>query len=560
MIEKFKQSLAGLPVDKLKKWLLPVGGAVAVTAIIIALLWQNNQHYTTLFGSQENIPVAQVTEVLSGEQIAYRVEPHSGTLLVRESELSKARMALAAKGITARTPAGYELMDKEELLGSSQFIQNVRFKRSLEGELAQSIMALDSVDFARVHLGISEASSFVLSNKPDSTASVILRLKYGRELTDEHVAAIVNLVAGSVPGMKSEQVRVVDQRGTLLSSGLASAVNGRATKDNNAVMQRIRHETEQNIAHVLGPVIGRENFRISVVPRINFSQVEETQERYLGEPRVNNENVHQENTTDELAIGIPGSLSNRPPPAANKTSTPNHASRTNTDQPPDNTDKTKDPSSQSTRNQTQRQFNWDRDIRHIRHPGYRIEKLSVAVVVNQTAAAVKAWDETSQKNISQLLLNAAGIDKTRGDTLTMTTLAFSGTEQFEEPILRWWERQNTLDWAKLGGTGLLALLLVVFGVLPMLRRIAANKKPENTLLPNAEAHSDALLTEDSEQLQEMKTALPSSSFQTEDKLPPQSSGLETKINFLKTLAQDETDRVAEVIKQWINSNERSNSN
>ena len=155
MIEKLKALLVALKTGQLMKWILPGTAALAATAIIVSLLWQSNNHYVMLYGSQQTIPIAQVVEVLSGELISYRVEPNSGNLLVRETDLPRARMALAAKGVFSHTPAGYELMDKDALLGSSQFVQNVRFRRSMEGELAQSIMALDAVDYARVHLGIS---------------------------------------------------------------------------------------------------------------------------------------------------------------------------------------------------------------------------------------------------------------------------------------------------------------------------------------------------------------------------------------------------------------------
>nr|WP_314418393.1 flagellar basal-body MS-ring/collar protein FliF [uncultured Erwinia sp.] len=538
MGEKIKSLLAGLPLAQLKKWWLPAAGALAATAIIVALLWQNNSHYTMLFGSQQNIPVPQVVEVLSGEQIPYRVEPQSGNLLVRESDLPKARMALAAKGISARTPAGYELMDKEEMLGSSQFIQNVRFKRSLEGELAQSMMALDTVEFARVHLGISETSSFVLSNKPDSSASVVLRLRYGKALADDQVAAIINLVAGSVPGMKPQQVRVVDQHGALLSAGL-DELNGRqGSKSGSEAIQRLRQETERNLANVLMPVIGQDNFRISVVPRINFSQVEETQERFSGEPRPASESLMQENTTEQLAVGIPGSLSNRPanPPAA--------APGANA-QP-----------QLATRNQAQRQFNYDRDVRHVRHPGFQLEKLSVSVVLNQNAAAVKAWTQENQQQVEKMLSQAAGIDAGRGDALTLSLLSFTETEPYVEPETPWWENQSVIDWIKRGGIALLVGTITLFGLLPMMRRFGQREE---------EAAADAAQlplnggSEEDEDGDGQAPVLPASSFQGDENLPPQSSGLETKIAYLQTLAQSETDRVAEVIKQWISSNERSSS-
>ncbi|QGU88534.1 flagellar basal-body MS-ring/collar protein FliF [Erwinia sorbitola] len=540
MGEKLKSLLAGLPVEKMKKGWLPVAGALAATAIIVALLWQNNSHYTMLFGAQQNIPVAQVVEVLGGEQIPYRVEPQSGSLMVRESDLPKARMALAAKGIRAQSPAGYELMDKEEALGISQFLQNVRFKRSLEGELAQSIMALNAVEFARVHLGISETSSFVLSNKPDSSASVVLRLRYGQELADEQVSAIVHLVAGSMPGLKPQQVRVVDQNGTLLSSDQYDLSRRQGGKAGSEAIQRMRQDTERSLANVLMPVIGSENFRVSVVPQLNFSQIEETQERFIGQPRPASESMTQENTTELLAIGIPGSLSNRPvnPPASKEE------------------DESAKP--QATRNQAQRKFHYDRDVRHIRHPGFQLEKMSVAVVLNQNSPVVKAWTAKQREQVEVMLVQAAGIDAERGDILTMTMLSFSEVEPHVEPDVPWWERQTVIDWSKRGGIALLVTVITLFGLLPMLRRIGRRTEKPATAKMQASVPAPSGSDEDGES-DGQATSLPVGSFQGEENLPPSSSGLETKIAFLQTLAQSETDRVAEVIKQWISSNERSSS-
>lgn len=533
MLDKFKTLLPENLQAIVKKWLLPAAIAAVITAVIVALLWQSNNKWTTLFGTQENLPMAEVVATLSGDGVSYRVAPDSGMLLVREGDLPQARMALAAKGIRAQSPNGYELMDKEEMLGSSQFVQNVRLRRSMEGELAQSIMALDSVEYARVHLGISESSSFVLSNKPNSTASVVLRLKYGRQLSDEQVGAVVSLVANSVPGMKADQVSVVDQQGALLSAHIAEQLNGRpGLRNSGEMVQQMREEVERNIANLLVPVLGRENFRVSVVPRVDFSQVEETQERFLNEPRVASEQLAQDNTTEQLAVGIPGSLSNRPAAAA---------PAQNNAQP-----------QMSTRNQAQRQFNWDRDVRHIKHQGYQVQKLTVAVVLNQNTAVVQGWNAENQTQINALLTKAAGIDSQRGDELSLALLAFNQPEAPQEDIVPWWERDSTLLWAERGGIGLLALLVILFGLLPMMRRVARQPAPSEAI------ESSVALPETVAEGEDDTPVLPGNSFTGDENLPPQSSGLETKINHLQTLAQSETDRVAEVLKQWISSNERSN--
>lgn len=554
MLNKIKDRLpaVSLPAGINNPKLLVIAGGVVLAIAIIASLWNHNQGYVALYGAQEQVPVAQVVDVLGAENIAYRINPDNGQVLVTENKLSQARMALAAKGISAATPDGYELMDKEEMLGSSQFIQNVRYKRSLEGELAKSIMALDPVETARVHLGLSESSSFVLTNKPNSSASVVVQLRYGRQLDEQQVASIVQLVSGSVPGMSAESVRVVDQAGNLLSDGVAGpdgSIAGKRLGDD--VMQRIREDTSKNIASLLTSLVGAGNYRISVAPTVDLSRVEETQERLGKDPRVSDEQLSQENTTNEMAFGIPGSLSNRPvnqnPQAAAAQAAGDAAPAANN---------TSDPRSLSSRSQEQRKYAFDRDIRHIRHPGYKLEKLSVAVALNQSAPALANITPTQLTSITRLVESAAGIDKERGDALTLDVLAFTAPATDSMLNQKWWKDPDMQYWGQNGGIGLLALLTLLFGVRPLAQRLGRRER----LVNEVEQNERGLLTDESEAQDDNLTALPSTAFNNnDDLLPPQSSGLETKVEYLQVLAQSETERVAEVLKQWINSNDRSNS-
>lgn len=562
MLNKIKNRLPALPVPAgvmNPKLLMIVGGSVLALAIV-ASLWKSNQGYVALYGAQESIPVSQVVEVLGAENIAYRINPDNGQVLVTENNLSRARMALAAKGISAASPDGYELMDKEEMLGSSQFIQNVRYKRSLEGELAKSIMALNPVEHARVHLGLSESSSFVLTNKPNSSASVVVQLRYGKQLDEQQVASIVQLVSGSVPGMAAASVRVVDQMGNLLSDGVAGPDGTMAGKRmGDDVMQRIREDTSKNISSLLTSLVGAGNYRISVAPTVDLSRVEETQERLGKDPRVSDEQLSQENTTNEMAFGIPGSLSNRPvnqnPQAAAAQAAGADAAAP---APAVNTasTNTSDPRSLMNRTQEQRKYAFDRDIRHIRHPGYKLEKMSVAVALNQTAPALANITPEQLTSITRLVESAAGIDKQRGDALTLDVLAF--TVPVADSVLseKWWKDPDMQYWGQSGGIGLLALLTLLFGVRPLAQRFGRRER----VVKDAGQRDQNLLTDDSTVVEDNLSALPKVGFNNNDELlPPQSSGLETKVEYLQVLAQSETERVADVLKQWINSNDRSNS-
>jgi len=524
-----------------KKWPLLGGAAVLLTAVIVGTLWHSQAGYTALYGAQEHLPLSQIITVLDGEKVDYRIDPGSGQILVPETQLSKIRMTLAGKGVQALSPTGYELMDKDEVLGSSQFVQNIRYKRSLEGEMAQSIMTLDAVETARVHLALNEESSFVVSAEPQNSASVVLRLHYGSTLTPEQVNAILHLVSGSVPGLKASQVSVVDQAGTLLSEGVGEdSRTGAMTRKNNELLKNIQDKTHASLAHVLTSLVGKDNFRISVMPELDLSTIDETQERLGDAPKVSHERLESDKTVDPQAAGIPGSLSNRPPLAEAQADT------------------SKNDSARSERSESQRDYGWDRTIQHIQHPGFAIKHLDVAVVLNQSAASVKSWTPEQIAQVTTMLNNAAGIDAARGDKLSLSMLNFIPQAA---PVItpeKWWQNDSILGWAKFGGLILLGLLLLLMVVRPLVRQTIASQKRRAKLAarPVSEPDEEAALPAITATGEDERKSIELPTFSGDDALPAQSSGLEIKLEFLQKLAISDTDRVAEVIRQWITSNER----
>ncbi|MGL4604188.1 MAG: flagellar basal-body MS-ring/collar protein FliF, partial [Iodobacter sp.] len=285
--------------------------AIAISVLLMVYLWHDDSNYKPIFGNTEKIAVADMMAVLDAERIPYRLHPQSGQVLVESSELGRVRMLLAAKGVVAKLPAGLELLDKNDPLGVSQFVQDVRFRRGLEGELVQSIMALEPIASARVHLSIARSSSFVDSGIDKSSASVMVALKRGQKLNQEQIAAIVNLVAGSVSSLSPQKVTLVDEAGSLLSARLDTAAGGFGSNENDSA-NRYREDTLRSIRDLLDPVLGADNFKVSVTADVDNDMVEETREQYGAAPKITNEATRDEQTSDQKAIGIPGSLSNRP--------------------------------------------------------------------------------------------------------------------------------------------------------------------------------------------------------------------------------------------------------
>jgi len=194
---------------------LMIGLAVSVALGVTVAMWSQTPNYSMLYGNLSAKDLSQVTKSLESAGIEYKFEGNGG-LLVPSDKLQDARMKLASSSLTPGGVVGYELLDKNQGLGSSSFLLKARYKRAIEGELSQSISRLNFVESARVHLAIPKQSAFMRKiSKP--AASVVLNITPGWVVDDAQTASIVNIVASSVPGLEAEQVTVVDGKGRLLS-------------------------------------------------------------------------------------------------------------------------------------------------------------------------------------------------------------------------------------------------------------------------------------------------------------------------------------------------------
>lgn len=545
MLQKIKDRLTdqGLRLD-------PRVGLIgmALLAALLALatvfyLWRDNQAHRPLYGAGETFPAAEVMQVLDAEALPYRVHPQSGQILVPENQLARARMLLAAKGVKVSLPAGYELFDKDEPLGTSQFVQNVRLKRSLEGELARTIMALKGVEQARVHVAQEESSSFVVTRRNPAKASVMLQLSAGHRLKPEQVGAIINLVSNSVPQLNPDDISVVDQYGTLLSQGV-TAWGG--PSQNWQVVEDYQHKTVANIEQVLAPVLGAGNYRVSVAADIDLSQREETLQVLGEEPRLRSEILRNESSLDQLALGVPGSLSNLPvaPPQ------PQGADA-------EDDEEGEGQAATSVRNESNRQLDYDQRVTHVKHPGFSLRQQSIAVVLNANTAPEEGWSEEARAELEATIRSAAGFNQARGDILSLSVLPFAPVQMPVEQ-LQWWENRHVHSLIKMGLTALLGLLLLLLVVRPAMRQLtrsiagppdSEDDEEERQLLTTAPMPA---LTSDGAGKAPFSELNPLA----EISLPAPGSGLEQQIEHLQMLAKNEPERVSEVIKRWVGRNDR----
>lgn len=553
---KRQESLPAVPSAFFKS-LMPLALlALAITAMVMMFVWRDQSEYKPVFGAREKVAAADMMSVLDAEKIPYRVHPDSGQVLVPDAQLGKVRMLLAAKGVTAKLPAGLELMDRNDPLGVSQFVQDVRFRRGLEGELSQSIQSLDAIEVARVHLSIAKSSSFIVNDGEKSSASVVLTLKPGRKLGTEQIAAIVNLVAGSVASLDPKRVSLVDQAGNLLSAHVdLSEGFDAATGQGNEAARRYQEETQRNVHDLLAPVLGEDNFKTSVTADVDNDRVEETREQYGETPKVTTEATREEQDRDTMALGVPGSLSNRP--VAIAASGPAAAGTAH-------------------KNATTRQYAYDRHITQIKRSRGRLNKLSVAVALNSTGRAA-AWTPAEIAQIDKLLRNGLGINAERGDQLVVSALPFP-----PKPISQpWWQERNTVidlgsNVVYLLGT-VLGFVFVVRPAMQMLKQrlaTASAAKPAlgTTALTELAAgrhqqvHLDTAMDAASLGNTESTLALPPAPAAAQAPvvplmenydLPPPGSPVDVMVDHLKVLAGKEPERVAEVVKQWVQKHERT---
>ncbi|WP_298190700.1 flagellar basal-body MS-ring/collar protein FliF [uncultured Pseudomonas sp.] len=569
----FLENLADMSM--LRQIGLLVGLAASVAIGFAVVLWSQQPDYRPLYGSLDGMDASQVMETLSAADIKYTVEPSSGALLVKADDLARARMRLAAAGVSPKdNSVGFEILDQEQGLGTSQFMEATRYRRGLEGELARTVSSLNNVKAARVHLAIPKSSVFVRDERKPS-ASVLVELYSGRGLEPSQVMAIVNLVASSVPEMDKAQVTVVDQKGNLLSDIQEMSELTMAGKQFD-YSRRMESLFTQRVHNILQPVLGSGRYKAEVSADVDFSAVESTSEMFNpDQPALRSEQqVNEQRTSSLPPQGVPGALSNQPPGAA---AAPQQAGAGAAAAPAAiapgqplldaNGAQIIDPATglamlapypADKREQSTRNFELDRSISYTKQQQGRLRRLSVAVVVDDQAKVDAAtgevtrvpWSSDDLARFTRLVQDSVGFDASRGDSVSVINTPFS-IEQGEEIIdIPFYTQPWFWDVVK-QVLGVLFILVLVFGVL---RPVLNNITGAGRALGDGRGRDVELgemgglggdLAEDRVSLGGPQSIL----------LPSPSEGYDAQLNAIKSLVAEDPGRVAQVVKEWINADE-----
>ncbi|QMT60069.1 flagellar basal-body MS-ring/collar protein FliF [Legionella sp. PC997] len=516
---------------------LLIGVAASIAIGLAVVLWSRDPNYVPLYTQMNARDAAEIVSALERNGVDFKIDNNNSMILVAADNLQSARLKLAMEGLPRDPVGSEELFSNANAFNSSQFMENARYKQALEAELARTISKFNDIKSARVHLAIPRESAFV-RDAHEPSASVFLDVYSGLELKKHTIAAIVNLVASSIPNLSASRVTVVDQDGQLLNEG-GGQTFFTETERFLDYRQNLEHQYAQKIQDILTPILGYGRVRAKVSADIDFTSYEQTQELFNPElPSLRSEQTMEEKrSASSDAVGVPGTLSNTPqtnPALAAKNVPPKNG-------PPPTQQQTASDTNQSTdiRKQSTKNFELDKTISHTKNQPGTIKRLSVAVLVDNRAV----MDEKTKKmtkapltpkeidQIKLLVADAIGLNVQRGDSLNVINTGFVKPDPVAAiPEERFWQKDIFWSIVKQAVAAIFVLALI-FGVLrPMLKTLATNRTVSSIVSdepPIGDLTYDGTIS--------IKDA----------------NDYESQLNLLRQVVDKEPKRVAQVVKNWV---------
>ena len=522
-----------------------VGIVVAIIGMVFFVVSQQPER-TTLYASLPDSEKARVVDALTNAGVDVALDPTTGDVIVPVRDYHSSRMTLAAQGLPASIPDGYDSLS-DIPMGSSRSVESVRLKQTQEIELARSISEIEGLVTARVHLAIPEKSVFARASTPP-TGSVFVQMENGRSLSRQQVDAIVHLVSSSVPFMSKNDVTVVDQYGNLMSR---PAQDSAGMMSDSQLEHRIRLEDiyRNRVIALVSPIVGAGNVTAQVNLNIDFTRSEVTEELMDPEGTVlRSEQRSTETSSEIIAKGIPGATSNRAP--------------TQTDIDTQQNVDGDDPNSAKARSSSQtRNYEVSRTVSTTQRPSSQITGIQAAVLVREMEVVDPETGLTQVQEIPQekldeieaLVANTLGIDAERGDSLTVSGSTFvSALEGVKKP---WYD----MDWAVTimrQGLTILIMAVVVLGVIrPLINRImvpAATGGPgEAVVSMDEDVDLDTVEIQEGESLEDIKAKLKPKKAAISPEMLDTANTYDDKVAVIRMIVSDEAGRVSNVFKSMM---------
>lgn len=511
-----------------------IGVAVVSITVLAGLLYlaasTSRQDFVPLYTELTSADAYEVVEHLKSVGIAYKLGDDGRTILVPAANKHELRLELASQGLPQGGGSGFELFDTQGF-GVTEFTQKVNYRRALEGELARTFAAFEQVEYAKVMLAMPEPQLYSDKEQP-VTASISLKLRGGRSLSQSQIRGIVHLASAAVEGLTPAHVTVVDTEGNVLwvEDDSEASAKGRLSVSQLEIKEYYETALQESIESMLEKVVGPGNVAVRVNAVMNFDQEESDSEileplagglGVLISEQVYAEEISQPGTG---AQGVPGTASNV------DTDVPVYQGIEDASQ------------SSVVRNEAIRNYDYSRTITHVKKGYGRIERLTVSALIHPAGLT-----EDDVDNVRAVIAAAAGIDEARGDEIVVHTMAFKprfSQEELNEMALeaeREAERETLRQYFRLAAPIFLGLVAVIFGlvVLRMMRRRIHAYSPEQVVA----------------QLQAAAQGEPREAEETPELVPeersPEDLRKEQIRQQLERMAMEDPQEVAKLVRSWL---------
>lgn len=546
-LESLLARLKSLTESFTTKQLVSMGATfIAVMATVIGFAyWASRPTYRLLFSDLDPESASQVTAKLTELKVPFELAESGRGVRVPEERVDQLRLDFAGQGLPAGGRIGFELFDGTNF-GWTEFLEQVNYRRALEGELARTISTIDEIGAARVHIAMGQKTLFAKDRTP-AKASVTLKLKTRGPLAPATVTGIRNLVAYAIEDLRPEAVVVMDDRGRpLAAAGDDSEIGSPAQLEAKALLEE---QLVKKVASMHDPLVGSEHYRVHVTARLNHDVTDEVSEKFGREGVVRGEEHSLETSgPGQAALGVAGARGNVPPPVPPGSTTP--AADPNAPAPSVGT------TGGTQRVHDRRNLELDKTTTHTQRPAGGVARLSVAVLVDngfevkkeddgKETRTSKPRDPAFLQQVSDLTAKVVGLDTTRGDELTVQNVAFEQTlvEPLPEQPQTLLQRVSPM-WI---GVGVVSLLAVLAGLVVVLRKRGVAKKAATAAAEvSAQVLPQQQLPKTIEEIEgEIEAQLDASAITATDRRVP------VLTKRLLAILQKEPEAAARIVRTWI---------
>lgn len=444
--------------------------------------WLNDTSYARLFSDLDPEAASQVVSRLKAQKIGYQLDEGGRGIRVPAEKVDELRLDFSSQGLPSSGRIGFEIFDRTSFGG--EFLEQINYRRALEGEIARTIASLSEIANARVHIVMPRDTIFSSGNQR-AKASVVLKLRANRPLAPTTIHAITSLVAASVEGLRPESVVLVDNSGRPLSRPDDGSDEPLAAVELER-QQRLEKDLAARVVSLLEPVVGKDRVRVNVAARLARETEENTEERWDPTTVVRSRQLSGDGRGGVLNEGrVAGSRANLPTPQP--TPAPGAGATASNPVPPPAAVGASPPPSFAGRGSETVNYEVSKLVRHTIRPSGGISRLTVAVIVDQeqvvttgrngaVTRTAKPRDPAQIEKIQALVAAAVGLDMERGDHLTVESIPFDAPVVEDVPAPTFWQRYGiqVLDGARTGAVVLLGVMAFFVVLRPIVRRVMAS--------------------------------------------------------------------------------------